>query len=114
MAEGTAKRAFYEEQIRLLQEKDIDRLIDSHYTEDAVLISFQKVVKGADALKVHFRGYVEMLGDIEVLSTDNFAEADDGIFFDATVKSKLGTVRVFDAWTLRDGKISHHFTGVMP
>jgi hypothetical protein len=111
---GLSKRDFYEEQIKLLQTKDIDALIDTHYTDDAVLISFDNVIKGADALKVYFRGYVEMLGDIDVLSTDHFAESDDGIFFDATVKTKLGTVQVYDAWAIRDGKISHHFTGVHP
>ena len=36
------------------------------------------------------------------------------MFFEATVKTNLGTVRVFDAWTMRDGKIFHHFTGVHP
>jgi hypothetical protein len=108
----TAKRDFYDEQIQLLQAHDVDRLIDEHYTEDAELISFNVVVKGNGPLKEYFRGYVKMLGTLEVLSTDNFAETDDSVFFEATVKSDLGTVGVFDAWVIRDGKISHHFTGV--
>ena len=33
--------------------------------------------------------------------------------FEATVRSKLGRVRVYDAFVLRDGQITHHFTGVM-
>ena len=70
------------------------------------------MVKGRDALKTYFHGYIEMLGDIVVESTDKFAETDDAIFFEATVSSKLGRARVYDAWTLRDGLITHHFTGV--
>ena len=61
----------------------------------------------------YFRDYIEMLGDIVVESTDKFAETDDAILFEATVRSTLGLARVYDAWVLRDGQITHHFTGVM-
>ncbi len=111
---ASPKREFYEEQIRILQAADIDRLIDEHYTDDAQLISFNVVVKGNGPLKEYFRGYVKMLGTIDVLSTDHFVETDDSVFFEATVKTDLGTVGVYDAWLMRDGKISHHFTGVHP
>jgi ketosteroid isomerase-like protein len=109
----TSARALYDRQIRFLIDKDVDGLVETNYTPDAELISFQNVVKGREALRTYFRGYVEMLGDIVVESTDKFAEADDAIFFEATVSSKLGRARVYDAWVLRDGQISHHFTGVM-
>jgi len=49
-----------------------------------------------------------------VLSTDKFVETEDSPFFQATVKTDLGQAVVFDAWVLRDGKITHHFTGIMP
>ncbi len=111
---ASPKREFYEEQIRILQAADIDRLIDEHYTDDAQLISFNVVVKGNGPLKEYFRGYVKMLGTIDVLSTDHFVETDDSVFFEATVKSNLGTVGVYDSWVMRDGKISHHFTGIHP
>jgi ketosteroid isomerase-like protein len=109
-----AGRAFYDEQIRLLQERDIDTLIDTHYAPDAVLISFEKVVRGRDALKEHFRGYVEMLGHLDVLSTDDFVYTGDGLFFTATVDTQMGQARVYDTWTLVDGLITHHFTGMFP
>ena len=108
----TSGRTFYEEQLEYLFKKDVDGLVDNHYTEDAQLIAFDFVVKGRDALKEHFRGYLEMLGDLQVESTDKFQETDDSIFFEATVNSRLGRVVVYDAFVLRDGKISHHFTGV--
>ena len=48
------------------------------------------MIKGREALRTYFRGYIEMLGDIVVESTDKFAETDDAILFEATVRSKLG------------------------
>jgi len=69
---------------------------------------------GNAALKEYFAGYVKMLGSLEVLSTDKFVETEDSPFFQATVKTDLGQAVVFDAWVLRDGKITHHFTGIMP
>jgi len=109
----TPGRALYDRQIQFLLDKDADGLIETNYAPDAELISFQNVIKGSDALKTYFRGYIEMLGDLVIESTDKFAEADDAVFFEATVSSALGRVRVYDAWRLRDGKITHHFTGVM-
>jgi hypothetical protein len=113
MSSKSPGRELYDRQIRFLLDKDVDGLIDTNYTADATLISFANVVKGREALKEYFRGYVEMLGDLEVESTDKFAESEDGVFFEATVRSALGRARVYDAFALRDGKIAVHFTGVM-
>jgi SnoaL-like protein len=109
----TRGRELYDRQIQFLLDKDVDGLVETNYAPDAELISFQTVVKGREALRTYFRGYIEMLGDLVVESTDKFAETDDAIFFEATVRSALGRVRVYDAWVLRDGQITHHFTGVM-
>ena len=109
----TRGRELYDRQIKFLVDKDVDGLIDTNYAPDAELVSFQAVVKGREALRTYFRGYLEMLGDIVVESTDKFTESDDAVFFEATVSSALGRARVYDAWVLRDGQITHHFTGVM-
>ena len=112
MSDQGSKRQFYEAQVRYLTANDVEGLIDNQYTDDATLVSFDNQITGNRALKEYFRGYLQMLGSLEVLSTDRFVETDDSLFFEATVKTDLGQVRVFDAWVLRDGKISHHFTGV--
>ena len=106
-------RAFYDRQLEFLTSKDVEGLIANQYAPDAELISFDFVVKGADALVEHFRGYLEQLGGLEVVSTDQFRATDDTIFFEATVKTgAYGVVRVYDAWTLdSDGRILKHFTG---
>lgn len=106
-------RALYERQVRFLLDKDVEGLIDTNYTPDAELISFQTTVRGSVALKEYFRGYLEMLGDLVIESTDKFVETEDAVFFEATVRSALGTARVYDAFVLRDGRIAIHFTGVM-
>jgi ketosteroid isomerase-like protein len=114
MSEVTGKRQLYEAQIRYLQAGDVDGLIDNQYTEDALLMSFDHQIRGSSALKEYFKGYLQVLGTIEVLSTDRFVETPDSVFFEATMRTNLGQAQVFDAWVLRGGKISHHFTGVHP
>ena len=108
----TAGRKFYDEQIALLRQGSTDDLIDRHYHQSAVLVSFEKVVQGHSALKQHFRAYLEVLGTIVVLSLDHFMESEDTIFFEATVQTAMGQAKVYDAFVLRDGKATHHFTGV--
>ncbi|MEX2535147.1 MAG: nuclear transport factor 2 family protein [Trueperaceae bacterium] len=110
--DSTPGRRFYERQIELLEAGDVDRLIDEQYRKDATLVGFDVLVKGSDALREHFREYLDHLGGLEVLSTDKFTETEDSIFFEATVLSKLGEAKVYDVFLLRDGRISHHFTGV--
>jgi ketosteroid isomerase-like protein len=112
MIEQIQAREFYKEQLDYLFAKDVDGLIDNHYNEDAVLIGFDFVVKGRDALKAHFRTYLQMLGHFEVKSTNKFRETEDTLFFEASVVSDLGPAEVYDALVLKDGKIVYHFTGV--
>ena len=112
-SQTSSGREFYERQIRLLQAKDAVRLVDEQYADDATLVSFQNVIRGSEALKEYFRGYLELLGDLELISTDKFRETHDSIFFEATVKTNFGRGRVYDAMVIQDGKIKYHFTGVI-
>lgn len=107
----TPGRKFYEEQIALLEGQNADELIDKHYTDDAVMISFSKVVRGRQPLKEFFRGWLKMTGKMEVLSLDRFVETDNGVLYEATIRTALGQVTVYDAFVLRDGKATYHFAG---
>ena len=105
-------RDFYDRQIRYLADKDVDGLINNQYTDDAEIVSFDFVKKGRAALLDHFRGYLDQLGGIELVSTDNFRATEDSIYFEATVRTgTYGLVRVYDVWVLEGGKIARHFTG---
>jgi hypothetical protein len=107
-----AGRDFYDRQIRYLADKDVDGLVANQYADDAEIVSFGVVKKGREALLDHFRGYLDHLGSIELLSTDNFQATEDSIFFEATVRTgTYGVVRVYDVWVLADGRIARHFTG---
>ena len=108
----TPGKRFYERQVTFLLNSDPDGLVDSNYQDDAVLVTFDRIVRGRDALKASFRAYIEAVGVEEVVSTDKFNETDDTIFFEATMRTKLGIAHVYDAMVLRDGKIAYHFTGV--
>lgn len=109
----TPGRRFLNEQIVLLQRAKTNELIEKHYHDDAVLISTSGAVRGQAALKKHFRAYVTMLVKIEVLSLDSFIETHDSILLEATIRTALGETKVYDAFVLRNGKVTHHFTGVL-
>ena len=110
--EKTPGKEFYDTQIAALTRGDLDALA-AQYSDDAVLVSFDFTVRGRDAIRAHMQGYLQMLGSFALLSTDKWAETDDSIFFEATVRTNLGQARVYDVFMLRGGKATHHFTGLI-
>lgn len=63
--EMTSGQLFFEKQLAYIKARDVDGLIDNHYTEDAVLLSLGShpiAVKGRQALKEHFRKYFNSRG----------------------------------------------------
>src|SRR6266566_6585574 len=108
--ENSSAWQFYNRKLDYIYSGDVDGLIDNHYNEDALLVGFDVLVQGRAALKEYFRGYLKQLGKLEVKSTDKFRETPDTVFLEASVVSDLGPAVVYDAWVLKDGKISYHFT----
>ena len=108
----TPGQAFYKRQISALEAGDLDALLTQYHT-DASMIGFDFTVKGHPAIKKHFEGYLERLGTLRLKSTDKFTETEDAIFFEATITSDLGEARVYDVFMLRDGKATHHFSGLI-
>lgn len=108
-----AGQTFYARQLAYLQANDVDGLIGAHYHADAVLVTAAQTVRGREALKTYFTGYLQQLGSLEVISTDNFTASGDTILLEATVRTALGVAQVYDAFVLREGKIAYHFAGVM-
>ncbi|MFZ2097425.1 MAG: nuclear transport factor 2 family protein [Anaerolineales bacterium] len=104
-------KQFYVRQVQYLIAKDVDRLVDENYQDDAVLISADSTVRGKPALKEHFHNYFNRVTIKEVKSTDLFVETDDTILFEATVETNFGIAKVYDAMVLRDSKVAYHFTG---
>lgn len=111
-ATASPGRTFYEQQVRHLESFDVDGLVDQ-YHEDAVLVGFDFMVNGREALREHFDAYLQRLGSLRLISTDRFTETEDSIFFEATIETNLGEARVYDVFILRDGRATHQFTGVI-
>lgn len=111
--QGFRFQEFYERQIGFLANKDAPGLIANQYTDDAELLSFTNHIKGAPALVEYFTGYIANLGYIKLISTDKYTEGDNSVFFEATVETAGGIARVYDVFVMRDGKIAHHFTGLL-
>jgi len=110
--EETPGKRFFDRQIALLAEQDIDG-IANQYAPDAVLVSFDVTRHGREEIREHFVGYLAALGKIDLKSTDKWAETDDSIFFEATVLTAHGEAHVYDVFLLRGGKATHHYTGLI-
>ncbi len=110
--EPTPGQAFYQRQIAALEAGDMNALLDQ-YHPDATMVGYDFVAKGQAAIKKHFERYLERLGTLKLKSTDKFTETQDAILFEATIISDLGEAQVYDVFILRDGKATHHFSGVI-
>ncbi len=110
---STPGKQFYDRQIKYLEANDVPGLIANQYADDGVIVGFGFTRKGTEALLEHFKNYMAQLGKIKLISTDNFTETDDSIFFEATVETAGGTAQVYDVFILNDeNKATHHFTGL--
>jgi ketosteroid isomerase-like protein len=104
---------FYMRHLDYFFNKDVEGLVANDYTEDAQVLAGEFAVKGPEALKQLFTGYLDMIGDFKLRSTEKFCESDDAIILEATLDTeKTGERKVYDCFVMRDGKIAYHFTGV--
>ncbi|MCH2082476.1 MAG: (2Fe-2S)-binding protein [Saprospiraceae bacterium] len=106
-------KKMYEERVRLLMAGDVDKLVEEHYNDDAIVMAFDFVVQGKENLKEHFKNFVKWVSIKEVISTDKFVETENAFFYEATAVTNYGEGRVYDAYYLKNGKIQHHFTGLI-
>lgn len=112
-------REIFDRQMEYIQAKAVEPLIDNNYNEDAELISLVGepfVVKGADALKTHFKNYLKQAGEFQNIELTKIIETEDTIAIEASVtlnqNNQLIEVNVYDAFHLENGKIARHFTGI--
>jgi hypothetical protein len=106
-------RRFYDQQVAYLEAADVAGLINNHYHEEAVLISFDHTIRGRAALIEHFHRYLAQLGSLNLKSTDKYNETEDAIFFEATIATAHGEAKVYDAFVLKDQRIIRHFSGLI-
>ena len=113
MEEMTLGKAFYYRQVSFLEANNVEGLIASQYAVDAELVGFGLHVKGRDALIKHFTGYLANLGGIKLVTTDKYMETENAIMFEASIRVSTGLARVYDAFVLKNGKATQHFTGLL-
>ena len=104
---------WYLRHVQFFKDKDVDGLLASDYTDDARLMSYDFDLQGKDQLKFAFTQYLDTIGDFTLDSTEQFHMTPTAVILEATLTTeKAGIRRVWDVFLLRDGKISHHFTGL--
>ena len=112
MIADTPGKRFYEEQVKYLLDKDVENLVEKHYHDNAVIVSFDHIVRGKDELKAYFTQFLRSVTIERVISTDKFTETEDTVMFEATVQTNHGVIKTFDALVLEAGRIRLQFTGV--
>ena len=113
MERDTPGWKFFQRHLNFFYAKDIDGLLASDYNDDAVVMSYDFAIKGKEGLKQLFTAYLEMIGDMQLTSTEHFNETEDSILIEATMQtSKAGERKVYDVFVLKNGKISYHITGL--
>jgi uncharacterized protein (UPF0305 family) len=105
---------FYNNQLMLMSSGDIKELVEKHYHEDAVMVTFDGIRRGHDELKKYYTDTLQIMGKITELSTEYFAEIEDTILFRATITSKgRGKVQALNGLYMKDGKIYRHIALTM-
>ena len=104
-------KQLYDQHLAHVLAGDLQAILDD-YAEDAVLTTFQGVIKGREALALYYRDYLNRHGNVEVLSTDTFVEALDALYIEATMRAGGEPVGVYNAFVVSGGKIAHQIAGV--
>lgn len=107
-------KPFFDNHIELLAKGDVDALVENDYCDDAVMILLvadePAVVAGKEALKGQLGFYLENIYR-GFVSVEKYAENEDSLFFEATIKTTTGQAKVYDALYMKDGKIFRHYSG---
>lgn len=102
-------KEFYNEQLQLMASGDIDGLLEKHYHEDAIMVTFDGIRRGRKELKDYYVNTLKKMGRITYLATEYFAEIEDVIIFKAVITSDgRGTVHADNGLYMKDGKIYRH------
>lgn len=115
IAGDTPGRTFYRRHLQSLATNSVEDFVDAEYHPDAFVMAGEFVVQGGDRLKRLFGAYLDAVGPATVVSVDRFEETEDAVMVETTTDTeKAGRRRVFDVFVLTAGKISQHFTGILP
>jgi aerobic carbon-monoxide dehydrogenase small subunit len=109
---NTPLRKLYDEVLRTMAQGDPEALVDAHFHPDAVVTTFEGIHSGRDALIAYFRAYLASHRDLRLVATERFVEHGDSLYTETLVRTPDGARHAYNAYVVRDGKITHQFAGV--
>ncbi|MBU0970373.1 MAG: hypothetical protein KKC20_06980 [Proteobacteria bacterium] len=111
-------KRFMETHVDYVMKNQIDVMVKTQYTEDAVLLSPfpcmeappPYVIRGNDAVRDFYHKYNAWQGFFEIERVYNQILAEDAISFQTVVRTQTGRWASGISWRICDGRISHHFS----
>src|ERR1044071_9456994 len=79
----TRWKRFYEEHVMLLDARDHERFVQTHYCEDAIVMSNDYIVVGHEELYKHFAKYSGLMAHLSVVATEKWIESENTFAFEA-------------------------------
>jgi hypothetical protein len=104
-------RDVFDRQVRLMESGDLDGLL-GQYHEDAVLLRFDRAVRGRAALRDFYAAYLAQRP--RMLELLQYADADDLISYQALLELGGEERRAHGAIVLRGERIARQVTGLFP
>jgi hypothetical protein len=113
----TPGQMFFDKHMSYLMGRDLDRLLEEQYTEDAVLITTfdildtppPHIIQAGPKLKEFFAKWLDYHGEMKVDAMTDFTALDDSISFQALMTTQTGKWAMFEAWHLAGEKIDRHY-----
>jgi len=108
-------KVFFNKQLDWLAKGDVNGLVEAQYADNAVMIVNSNeepvIAEGKEAIKGLFSYYLENFYR-GFVSVEKYVETEDSVFFEATINTVAGELRVYDVFILENGKAVRHFSGV--
>ena len=97
---------------RLMSDGDVDGLLEL-YAPDAKVVLFYRVAAGRNEIRNLLASRVAAHGRYDVMSVDQFQDADDLVMWDATVETDTGPMQTTHVAILNaEGLIQHHVPSI--
>lgn len=107
----TTPRELFDRHVRLTEVGDLEGLL-GQYHEDAVLLRFDRVVRGKDALREHYGAYLAARPRFKELL--QVADTEDLVSYQAVIEQGEEEHRAYGAIWTRGERIARHVSGLFP
>jgi hypothetical protein len=107
----TTPRELFDRHVRLTEAADLEGLV-GQYHEDAVLLRFDRVVRGKDALREHYGAYLAARPRFKELL--QVADTEDLVSYQAVIEQGDEEHRAYGTILTRGERILRHVSGLFP